>query len=170
MLTSFGFVVDIAYDGSAALAKLMASPLPPRRGSYAAVLLDVYMPGINGLEVTSRFRTSNRADATTLPIVGMSSDTEPILVERAHAAGMNVLLLKPIVRKFLEDLLYSVFSGMSGKIAGYQPTCEDSLLTLEQKSRSLFTLAQTPLGARQLGQRIFDAIPYPCFLKPKFQG
>lgn len=162
MLVSFGLVVDVAYRGDEALERLMGQQMST--GGYALAFLDIYMPGISGLDAVARFRASSVPNAKTLPIVGMSSDAEPLLVERAHASGMDVLLLKPVVRKMLERVLANILK-VSEPLSRYSPSTEARLVFLESESRSTFTLSRTLLGAKRLMESVFDAIPFPISLK-----
>jgi PAS domain S-box-containing protein len=59
-----------------------------------AVLMDVQMPGMDGLEATRRIRTEpGRAD---LPVLGLSAGSLPEERERALSAGMTAFLTKPV--------------------------------------------------------------------------
>lgn len=161
MLVSFGLVVDVAYRGDEALERLKEQQMAT--GGYALAFLDIYMPGISGLDVVARFRASSLPNARTLPIVGMSSDSEPLLVERAHASGMDVLLLKPVVRKMLERVLANVLNV--GEPLSLYPSVEARLVFLESESRSMFTLSRSLVGAKRLIESVLDAIPVPLCLK-----
>jgi len=59
------------------------------------VLMDVTLPGIDGLEATRRIRALEGRHAAT-PIVGISGRTEAGDEDAARAAGMNAYLRKPL--------------------------------------------------------------------------
>src|SRR5215471_6447990 len=65
------------------------------RGGYDAVLMDVALPDIDGLEATRRIRALGGAVAR-LPVIGVSGRSSTEEEARAHAAGMSGYLAKPI--------------------------------------------------------------------------
>ena len=81
-----GYRAFEAVDGDEALA--MVERLRPD-----LLLLDMRMPGMNGLEVCRRLRAAD--ETRLLPIVMMSASVEPDAPERALAAGANEYLAKP---------------------------------------------------------------------------
>jgi two-component system, sensor histidine kinase len=99
ILTELGHRADFASSGEEAVAAV------PR--GYDAVLMDVVLPGIDGLEATRRIRALVGAAAQT-PIVGISGRSEPGDEAAARAAGMNAYLHKPLSPKALGDALAAV--------------------------------------------------------------
>lgn len=85
-----GFAVDLAEDGAAAVA--MAA-----RRSYAAILMDVKMPRMNGLEATARIRKAE-TDGSRTPIVALTANAGPGARELYLAAGMDEHVAKPVNR------------------------------------------------------------------------
>ena len=88
-LTKQGFHITSAWNGEEALALLENSPRP-----FDAVLMDLQMPVMDGLEATQRIRAQMRWNQ--LPIIAM---TAAVLLEDRQAcrqAGMNDYLTKPI--------------------------------------------------------------------------
>ena len=73
---------------------------------YDAVLMDVTLAGIDGLEATRRIRALPGVGA--IPIVGISGRTEPGDAEAARAAGMNFYLRKPVSPSTLSEALAAV--------------------------------------------------------------
>ena len=97
-----GHDVRVVYDGAAALAALDAA----RPGRPAAVLLDLGMPGMDGLEVARRVRASDAAAATLLiAFTGWGQHTDR---ERTRAAGFDHHLVKPVAPAALQALLASL--------------------------------------------------------------
>jgi len=84
--------VDAVDDGKKAV-ETMTDSAP---GYYAAVILDVRMPVMNGLEAAAAIRALDRADAKTIPILALSANTYGEDVRRSLEAGMNAHLAKPI--------------------------------------------------------------------------
>jgi CheY-like chemotaxis protein len=86
--------VTAAADGEQALARLEAAP-------FDAVFMDVQLPGIDGLEVTRRYR----AAAGKAPVIGLTAHTSRLDRDRCLAAGMNVVLTKPVLTHQLDETL-----------------------------------------------------------------
>ncbi len=74
-------------------------------GEYNAILMDVRMPVLNGLDATRQIRKLARADAKTIPIIAMTADTFEEDVKRCLDAGMNAHVAKPISPSQFFELL-----------------------------------------------------------------
>jgi len=74
---------------------------------YDVVLMDVTLPGINGLEATRRIRALPGAAGLT-PIVGISGRGGPGDEDAARAAGMNYYLRKPVSPSALSEAIAAV--------------------------------------------------------------
>jgi signal transduction histidine kinase/ActR/RegA family two-component response regulator len=98
LLDRAGYAHEEAADAEAAL-ELAASR------DYAAVLMDVEMPGMDGLEATRRLRAlPGRASA--MPVVAVTADATGATEARARAAGMDEYLVKPVSPDRLRGLLH----------------------------------------------------------------
>ena len=87
-------------------------------GYYDAILMDVRMPVMDGLEATKAIRALDRPDAKTIPIIAMTANVFDEDVERSLAAGMNAHLSKPIEPDRLYETLARQIAGEnSGKLA-----------------------------------------------------
>ena len=96
--------VDHAENGKTALEKFSASEV----GHYDAVLMDVRMPEMDGLEAAAKIRALERADAKTVPIIAMTANAFDEDVQRSLQAGMNAHLSKPIDNDILFGTLESL--------------------------------------------------------------
>ncbi|MBR1628598.1 MAG: response regulator, partial [Lachnospiraceae bacterium] len=105
MLSACGVLVDIADNGQKALDRFTQS----REGQYNAILMDVNMPVMSGLEVTEAIRGLDRSDARTVPIIALTSNDVETDVQKSMNAGMNAHLSKPVepeeLYKTLERLM-----------------------------------------------------------------
>ncbi len=101
-LTIAGADVDTANSGIQALEQL-------RRQPYDAVLMDVHMPGMDGLQATREIRR-NPAWAS-LPVIALTAQT--LSEDRAAIleAGMTAYLSKPIDETLLYSTLTEIFDG-----------------------------------------------------------
>jgi two-component system, sensor histidine kinase and response regulator len=97
MLHRLGHEVAVAVDGEQAQARLESD-------TYDAVFMDVQLPGTDGLEVTRRFRAMGRTTA----VIGLTAHTSRLDRDRCLAAGMNVVLSKPVMAHQLEEALENV--------------------------------------------------------------
>lgn len=88
-LTAAGFRVEHAENGLVACAKLAKN-----RDRYAAVLMDVQMPEMDGITATREIRRHYPAD--DLPIIAMTAHAYPEERQNCLDAGMNEHLSKPI--------------------------------------------------------------------------
>ena len=74
-------------------------------GSYAAILMDVRMPEMDGLEATATIRALDREDAKRIPIIALTANAFDEDVQRSLQAGMNAHLTKPIEPNILYQVL-----------------------------------------------------------------
>lgn len=89
--------VDHAENGRTAYE--MFTTAPP--GTYAAILMDVQMPEVDGHEATRMIRHSDHPEAQTVPIIAMTANAFTEDVSRAYSCGMNGHIAKPIDTKLL---------------------------------------------------------------------
>ena len=79
-------------------------------GYYDAILMDVRMPEMDGLEAAAAIRAMDRADAKKIPIIALTANAFDEDVQRSMQAGMNAHLSKPVepehLIKTLGELIY----------------------------------------------------------------
>lgn len=75
-------------------------------GTFDAILMDIRMPVMDGMEATVKIRASGKADAATIPIIAMSANAFVEDRKNAREAGMTSYLTKPLER----DLMYETIA------------------------------------------------------------
>jgi len=88
ILTELGHRVDFVESGEAAVKAAT-------RGGYDAVLMDVALPGLDGIAATHAIRALP-GKAGEVPVIGISGRNESANEEAARAAGMNFYFAKPV--------------------------------------------------------------------------
>jgi len=108
VLQRAGARVDVVDDGAQAVSMV-------RRFAYDVLLMDLQMPGIDGLQATRLIRAEEQSDTDGPPrrlcILGLTADAGAEVGARCRAAGMDGHLTKPATR---EALLAAVSIGGSG--------------------------------------------------------
>jgi two-component system, sensor histidine kinase and response regulator len=94
ILGRLGLEMDVANNGREAVAMAQAAP-----GKYAAILMDMQMPELDGLGATRALRADPRF--VTVPIIAMTANAMKSDLDACLAAGMNDYVIKPIDRKAL---------------------------------------------------------------------
>ncbi|MBQ7677754.1 MAG: response regulator, partial [Lachnospiraceae bacterium] len=101
ILTKFGFALDYAENGQLAVEKVAASA----PGEFAAVLMDIQMPVMNGYEAARAIRALDDEAKASVPIIAMTANAFAEDVQAAKDAGMNSHIAKPInIDKMIETL------------------------------------------------------------------
>ncbi len=93
ILTPLGLEVQEAAGGAEGVSAALAKP-------FDVILMDVRMPGIDGLEATRMIRATSPFNRAT-PILALTADVEPQNARACLEAGMNDVLAKPIVPQML---------------------------------------------------------------------
>ena len=78
-------------------------------GYYDAILMDMRMPEMDGLEATRRIRAADKSDAKKIPIIALTANAFDEDVQQSMQAGLNAHLSKPVepetLFKTLEELI-----------------------------------------------------------------
>jgi len=111
LLEKRGASVAVAGDGEKALKQYIDSD----QYHFDAVLMDVRMPEMDGIEATRRIRALDRPDAKTVPIIAMTANAFADDVRRCLDAGMVAHIAKPIdPRGLYETITEQVDHGRGG--------------------------------------------------------
>ncbi len=103
LLGAAGHEVTVVTDGAEALAAVQSQP-------FDAVLMDVRMPGMDGLEATRRLRALPGPEAR-LPVIAVTASALPEEIAECRAAGMDTHVAKPVDRAVLLALLARITAG-----------------------------------------------------------
>ncbi len=97
--------VDLAENGKVAVDMFTTH----EAGYYDAVLMDMRMPVMDGLEATRTIRATDRPDAKRIPIIALTANAFDEDVQRSMQTGLNAHLSKPVepdaLFKTLENLI-----------------------------------------------------------------
>ena len=96
--------VDVAENGRIAVEMYESHP----DGYYDAILMDMRMPEMDGLEATRKIRATGRRDATVIPIIALTANAFDEDVQRSLQAGLNAHLSKPVEPDALFETLESL--------------------------------------------------------------
>ena len=107
LLESRDMEVDLAQNGQIAVDKFGAH----EPGYYDAVLMDMRMPEMDGLEATRRIRAMDREDARCIPIIALTANAFDEDVQRSLQAGLNAHLSKPVHPEVLFETLESLIQN-----------------------------------------------------------
>ncbi|MCX6612549.1 MAG: ATP-binding protein [Acidobacteria bacterium] len=110
VLSRAGHTVTSVMDGKAAVEAL-------RTESFDAVLMDVHMPEMDGLEATQAIRARETAEGGHVPIIALTALAIKGDADRCIAAGMDSYLSKPLNTADLNALLSRISAGEDIKVA-----------------------------------------------------
>lgn len=105
MLEAAGVDVAEAADAEAGLTMI-------ELGDYQLILMDLRMPGMDGLAAIRRIRARGD-DKARLPIIVVTADSGPDIRRQADAAGADDLLHKPVEMTVLFDTIGRLLAGRS---------------------------------------------------------
>ena len=115
LLESRGIESDVAQNGKIAVECFTSHP----KDYYSAILMDMRMPEMDGLEATRVIRATDREDAKTIPIIALTANAFDEDVQRSLQAGLNAHLNKPIKPdvffETLENLIKNEKGGTDGE-------------------------------------------------------
>ena len=114
LLEDTGVCIDTAENGRIALEKFLADP-----SRYDAIIMDVQMPEMSGLEATRAIRSLNLPQAANIPIIAVTANAFKEDVAGCLAAGMTDHVAKPLDEKELIDKLL-LYCGANCGASGHR--------------------------------------------------
>lgn len=97
ILSQKGIIIDVAKNGEIGVQKA-------KQNDYIAILMDIRMPKMNGLEATKEIRKFDKQ----IPIIALSANAYEEDIEKSLEVGMNAHVAKPIERNKLYKMLYKL--------------------------------------------------------------
>ena len=101
-----GMKAEVAENGRIAVEKFSAN----EPGYFDAILMDMRMPEMDGLEATRVIRAMDRPDAKKIPIIALTANAFDEDVQRSLQAGLNAHLSKPVQPEALFKTLEGVIT------------------------------------------------------------
>jgi two-component system sensor histidine kinase/response regulator len=144
---------EAADSGPAGLAKLAAAAAAGR--PFRLILLDERMPGMDGLEVIGRIRSSSLAPGA--PILMLTSDDQNVSLARCREMGVETYLVKPVkpselltmIRKALGTIQpHAALKAPSPRPAGGWPSLSILIADDNRINRKLAVAALEKMGHR----------------------
>ena len=150
-LERLGHRVQIVGDGRAAVAAV-------ERGSFDLVLMDISLPGMDGIEATRRIRSLPDAVRRRVLIVAMSAHVFRDEIDRHLAAGMDAFLGKPIFPELLDRAIRDAVGGqVHGTVMRAEPAAAPPLLDEQVLADDLRALG--PARLQQILSLFRDSVP-----------
>lgn len=100
VLESEGWEVVLAEDGQRGVERLDTEPRPLR---YDLIVLDVVMPGMNGLDVMTRLKL--HPHTSSIPVIMLTGEDKAADIMAGYSVGADYYITKPFTR---QQLLYGI--------------------------------------------------------------
>ncbi len=107
LLAMGGMEAEVAENGQMAVEVFESHP----ENYFDAILMDVRMPVMDGLEATRELRALGRPDSGTIPIIAMTANAFDEDVQNSLQAGMNAHLAKPVEPEHMYKTLSEIIRG-----------------------------------------------------------
>lgn len=146
-LENLGMVVDIANNGLEVLEAVKRAP-------YDAILMDLGMPEMNGIEATSKIRQDHKIEE--LPIIACTAHSRSMTADACDNAGFSAYVGKPIDRRELLKVLVECLVQQSEFACVLGSPREDSDKS-EFEKYALINLAELAKLRRDIGNENMQA-------------
>jgi len=161
-LESEGHHVFLATDGSEALEIIEQQVID-------VILMDLFMPVMDGLEATKAIRESDNQEIANVPIIGVTANLDEEIHKNCIAAGMDAVTAKPLTA----EKLYRFFAKVGLQDTDNSAKKEVGKDTTELIDETLLQQHKSSLGAEKF-KEMYDeaesiAIEYVSQIKSAFQ-
>lgn len=168
MLELEGHKVRFAVDGEEAVDAVEA-------GGIDAVIMDINMPRMSGLEATRMIRFLRMGDARALPIVALTADATVATARRCREAGMDDLITKPVEPAALMALLARLCGGAHTGPAAASPaaamTLPKNAAKAQKREAAALAVPAAAVVADPASQPVLDAAMMRTLAEePEFLG
>ncbi|MDJ0624499.1 MAG: response regulator [Desulfocapsaceae bacterium] len=138
-LEQAGVLVDVVSDGNEAVRAVSAN-------DYQAILMDVQMPVMDGIEATVKIRRNERSKGNRSPIIALTAHAMRGDRERCLQAGMDGYLAKPLDKNQLVEML-ARFMTKKALVVGSDPANQHEIIEPLVRSGWAFVIAETGRSA-----------------------
>ncbi len=139
LLEQAGLQIEAVEDGKQAVEKALS-------GKYQAVLMDVQMPVMDGLEATREIRDHERLNGGHLPVIALTAHAMHGDREKCLQAGMDDYLTKPLGKTELFDTLTRYLTSTALVVDG-DPGSQQMVVEYLIESGWRVTIAETGRSA-----------------------
>jgi CheY-like chemotaxis protein len=129
-LLRLGLHADVAEDGEAGLAALLAAP-------YDILVTDCHMPRMDGVALTRAVRALDDPARRRIPIIGLTADATAAQRAACDAAGMTEVAIKPVTLAQFSNLITRL-TGAGGSAAVDEGTTLRAVAFDDQILRAIF--------------------------------
>ncbi len=102
-LEKAGFTVDDASDGMKAIELF-------NRNDYCLILMDIGLPGKNGIDISMEIRKKPKYQVVPVPIIAVTANAEEEIRRKCKKAGITYFISKPVNQRTLFDIIGTTLS------------------------------------------------------------
>jgi len=104
-LQKWGVITEIALNGKEGISRL-------EEANYDAILMDIHMPEMDGIEATKLIRKMENPRKRNIPIIALTAENEMQFRQKVYEVGMNDYIFKPFNPDDLKERLgYALFNS-----------------------------------------------------------
>ena len=141
LLTQDHHRVDVAADGHRAIELLCEN-------SYDLILMDIHLPGMDGMQTTRRIRQLPDQSKSSTPIIALTASVSDAEINLYYQSGMNDVIGKPLLYSTLTETMQRTLQG-EGSLSG-KPATALSSANPELLNQALLSEHINHLGHHQL--------------------
>ena len=144
-LEKCGYIVDAAADGVTGLHLATV-------GTFDAIVLDVALPGLDGLELSRQLREVARKTTPVLMLTARDALSDKLA---GFESGADDYLVKPFALAELDARLRALVKRSSGRLGGRELRVRDLCLNLDTME---VQRGRTPIAVKRIGLRILELL------------